>query len=197
MAKKLNIMKERREEGGMLMPLLKKDYYTIKDIEELPEGERAELIDGQIYMLATPSTRHQRLSRFLFKKIDSYIESKKGKCEVFYAPFGVFLKNEKWGEDFVEPDLMVICDPNKVDEKGCHGAPDWVIEIVSPSSKMRDYLQKANLYMSNGVREYWVVDPIRETTVVYKHEEEGVQIIHKFGESIKVGIYEDLEITIE
>ena len=197
MAKKINIMKERREEGGMLMPLLKKDHYTIKDIEELPEGERAELIDGQIYMLATPSTRHQRLSRFLFRKIDSYIESKKGKCEVFYAPFGVFLKNEKWGEDFVEPDLMVICDPNKVDEKGCHGAPDWVIEIVSPSSKMRDYLQKANLYMNNGVREYWVVDPIRETTVVYKHEEEGVQIIHKFGEPIKVGIYEDLEITIE
>ena len=179
------------------MPLLKKDYYTIKDIEELPEGERAELIDGQIYMLATPSTRHQRLSRFLFKKIDSYIESKKGKCEVFYAPFGVFLKNEKWGEDFVEPDLMVICDPNKVDEKGCHGAPDWVIEIVSPSSKMRDYLQKANLYMNNGVREYWIVDPMREATVVYKQEEEGVSTICKFGEPIKVGIYEDFEITIE
>ena len=112
-------------------------------------------------MLATPSTRHQRLSHFLLRKIDSYIESKKGKCEVFYAPFGVFLKNEKWGEDFVEPDLMVICDPNKVDEKGCHGAPDWVIEIVSLSSRMRDYLQKANLYMNNGVREYWIVDPVR------------------------------------
>ena len=72
-----------------------------------------------------------------------------------------------------------------------------MIEIVSPSSKMRDYLQKANLYMNNGVREYWVVDPIRETTVVYKQEDDGVQIIHKFGEPIKVGIYEDFEITIE
>ena len=179
------------------MPLMKKDHYTIEDIEALPEGERAELIDGQIYMLATPSTRHQRLSHFLLRKIDSYIESKKGKCEVFYAPFGVFLKNEKWGEDFVEPDLMVICDPNKVDEKGCHGVPDWVIEIVSPSSKMRDYLQKANLYMNNGVREYWIVDPMREATVVYKQEEEGVSTICKFGEPIKVGIYEDFEITIE
>lgn len=108
---------------------------------------------------------------------------------MFYAPFGVFLKNEKWGEDFVEPDLMVICDPNKVDEKGCHGAPDWVIEIVSPSSKMRDYLQKANLYMNNGVREYWIVDPVRE--------EEGFPVIYKFGEPVKAGIYEDLEITIE
>ena len=113
------------------------------------------------------------------------------------APFGVFLKNEKRGEDFVEPDLMVICDPNKVDEKGCHGAPDWVIEIVSPSSRMRDYLQKANLYMNNGVREYWIVDLVREVTVVYKREEEGFPVIYKFGEPVKAGIYEELEITIK
>ena len=92
---------------------------------------------------------------------------------------------------------MVICDPNKVDEKGCHGAPDWVIEIVSLSSRMRDYLQKANLYMNNGVREYWIVDPVREVTVVYKCEEEGFPVIYKFGESVKAGIYEELEITIK
>lgn len=72
-----------------------------------------------------------------------------------------------------------------------------MIEIVSPSSKMRDYLQKANLYMNNGVREYWIVEPMREATVVYKQEEEGVSTIYKFGEAVKAGIYEDLEITIE
>lgn len=179
------------------MPLMEKDHYTIEDIEALPEGERAELIDGQIYMLATPSTRHQRLSHFLLRKIDSYIESKKGKCEVFYAPFGVFLKNEKGEDDYLEPDIVVVCDLDKLDEKGCHGAPDWVIEIVSPSSKKRDYLKKTAIYMEQGVREYWIVDPMREVTVVYKREEEGFPVIYKFGESVKAGIYEELEITIK
>ena len=179
------------------MPLMEKNHYTIKDIEELPEGERAELIDGQMYMMLPPGRRHQWLSNYLATEINIYIRSKKGKCEVYAAPFGVFLKNENDEEDYLEPDIVVVCDPEKLDEKGCHGAPDWVIEIVSPSSKKRDYLKKAVIYMEQGVREYWIVDPMREATVVYKQEEEGVSTIYKFGESVKAGIYEDLEITIE
>ncbi|MBD9158118.1 MAG: type I-E CRISPR-associated protein Cse1/CasA, partial [Lachnospiraceae bacterium] len=88
-------------------------------------------------------------------------------------------------------------ETDKLDEKGCHGAPDWVIEIVSPSSKKRDYLKKTAIYMEQGVREYWIVDPMREVTVVYKREEEGFPVIYKFGESVKAGIYEELEITIK
>ena len=179
------------------MPLMEKEHYTIEDIYALPEGERAELIDGQMYMMAPPGRRHQWLSNYLATEINIYIRSKKGKCEVYAAPFGVFLKNEKGEDDYLEPDIVVVCDLDKLDEKGCHGAPDWVIEIVSPSSKKRDYLKKAAIYMEQSVREYWIVDPVREVTVVYKREEEGFPVIYKFGESVKAGIYEDLEITIE
>lgn len=179
------------------MPLMEKDHYTIEDIYALPEGERAELIDGQMYMMAPPGRRHQWLSNYLATEINIYTRSKKGKCEVYAAPFGVFLKNEKGEDDYLEPDIVVVCDLEKLDEKGCHGAPDWVIEIVSPSSKKRDYLKKTAIYMEQGVREYWIVDPMREVTVVYKREEEGFPVIYKFGESVKAGIYEELEITIK
>ena len=133
----------------------------------------------------------------LLAEISLYIRSKKGTSEVYAAPFGVFLKNEKGEDDYLEPDIVVVCDLDKLDEKGCHGAPDWVIEIVSSSSKKRDYLKKAAIYMEQSVREYWIVDPMREVTVVYKREEEGFPVIYKFGESVKAGIYEELEITIK
>ena len=104
-------------------------------------------------MMAPPSTGHQRLVHFFDKKIGNYIDAHHGKCEVFPAPFGVFLKDDKGNDAYVEPDISVICDPDKLDNKGCHGAPDWVIEIVSPSSKRMDYLRKMNLYLMAGVRE--------------------------------------------
>ena len=94
-------------------------------------------------------------------------------------------------------DTSVICDTSKLTDKGCDGAPDWIIEIVSPGSRKMDYFTKLFKYRTAGVREYWIVDPMREVTVVYKSEEEGFPVIYKFGESVKAGIYEDLEITIE
>lgn len=179
------------------MPLMKQEFYTIEDIFALPEGERAELIKGELYMMAPPSTGHQRLVHFFDKKIGNYIDAHHGTCEVFPAPFGVFLKDDKGNDAYVEPDISVICDPDKLDHKGCHGAPDWVIEIVSPSSKRMDYLRKMNLYLMAGVREYWIVDPIRESVIVYRQDDDGVPVLHKFGERIRVGIYEDLDMVIE
>ena len=111
----------------------KEEVYTVEDIYTLPEGERAELIDGKIYYMALPSTSHQRLIHLFDREIGNYIQSNNGECEVFPAPFAVFLnENDK---NYVEPDISVICDLSKLNEKGCHGAPDWIIEIVSPSSK--------------------------------------------------------------
>lgn len=107
--------------------LKQEEHYTIGDIYNLPEGERAELIDGHIYYMAPPSRTHQRLVSRLNQKIANYIEDNHGKCEVFPAPFAVFLDEDD--TTYVEPDISVICDPSKLDEKGCHGAPDWVIEI--------------------------------------------------------------------
>ena len=112
------------------MPLLKEETYTIDDIYALPEGERAELIDGHMYMMAPPSRKHQRISTRLVSIIDRYIEEHKGKYQVYAAPFAVYL--DERSNTYVEPDISVICDSNKLDDSGCKGAPDWVIEIVSP-----------------------------------------------------------------
>lgn len=101
------------------MPLLKEETYTIDDIYALPEGERAELIDGHMYMMAPPSRRHQRISTKLVSIIDRYIEEHKGKCHVYAAPFAVYL--DERSNTYVEPDISVICDPNKLDDRGCKG----------------------------------------------------------------------------
>lgn len=132
--------------------LKKEDIHTVDDIYELPDGERAELIDGEIYYMSPPSWSHQRISRKLHQAIANYIDQNHGMCEALAAPFAVFL-DESGSNHYVEPDISVICDLSKLDEKGCHGAPDWVIEIVSPGSKPRDYMTKLFLYRTAGVRE--------------------------------------------
>lgn len=171
----------------------KEETYTIDDIYTLPEGERAELIDGKIYYMAPPNTNHQRLVNYLSTEINIYIRNNKGSCEVFPAPFAVFLNEND--SNYVEPDISVICDPSKLDDKGCHGAPDWIIEIVSPSSKQMDYYKKLFKYRTAGVREYWVVDPDKNIVIVYNFEADTM-IEYIFGEEVPVGIYEGFSIKI-
>lgn len=174
--------------------LKKKEFYTIDDIYALPEGERAELIDGKLYNMAPPNTRHQQLIHFFDREIGNYIQRKNGECEVFPSPFAVFLNEDD--VNYVEPDISVICDKNKLDDQGCHGAPDWIIEIVSPGSKSMDYMTKLFKYRTAGVREYWIVDPMRGQVTVYGFEKDIVEQ-YSFGEEMAVGIYEDFSITIE
>lgn len=111
--------------------------YTIDDIYALPDGQRAELIDGRLYMMAPPRRIHQKLVNRLSQTITNYIDAKHGSCEVYPAPFSVVLNQDD--KNYVEPDISVICDMDKLDEYGCNGAPDWVIEVVSPSDPQRDY----------------------------------------------------------
>ena len=174
------------------MPLLKEETYTIDDIYALPESERAELIDGHMYMMAPPSRKHQKISMELSSIIREYIRSHKGKCEVYAAPFAVYL--DERSNTYVEPDISVICDPNKLDDKGCKGAPDWIIEIVSPASKKMDYLLKLLKYRSCGVKEYWIVDSEKNRVIVYKCT--GDESINEYTlkDFVKVGIYDDFEI---
>ena len=150
--------------------LRRKEYHTIEDIYALPDGERAELIDGQIYDMAPPSRTHQRISSYLHNEIYNHIKKNGGSCEVYAAPFAVFLNEDD--TTYLEPDISVICDSSKLDERGCQGAPDWVIEIVSPGSKQMDYFKKLFLYRNAGVREYWIVDPTKKHVIVYKFEQE-------------------------
>ena len=174
------------------MALRKKITYTTEDIYNLPEGERAELIDGQIYYMAPPSTKHQRLIGKLFNSISNYIKKNNGTCEPFISPFAVFLN--KNNTTYVEPDISVICDKSKITNYGCVGAPDWIIEIVSPSSKQMDYFTKLFKYRTSGVREYWIVDPLKNTIRVYNFETNETED-YTFSDSVKVGIYEDLYIN--
>ena len=174
------------------MEAVQNPTYTIDDIYNLPEGERAELIDGVIYNMSPPSFRHQYLSSKLISKIDQYINTKKGNCIVIGAPFAVFLNADN--TNYVEPDISIICDRTKIDSKGCMGAPDWIIEIISPSTKQNDYGIKLFKYCNSGVREYWIVDPLKNRIIVYNFENKTTVEEYSFTDKVKAGIYEDFEI---
>ena len=189
------------------MPLPKSNNYTIEDIYSLPDGQRAELIDGQIYDMAPPSPFHQELVMELSATLRDYIKKNSGSCKVYPAPFAVFLNQDD--HNYVEPDISVICDPNRINEKGCNGAPDFIIEIVSPSSQRMDYLTKLFKYRTAGVREYWIVDPDKKRITVYWIVNPMKQTIqtyffgdvedsnqYSFDDEISVGIYDDLKICI-
>lgn len=178
------------------MPLLK-ERYTSKDYWALPDGCRAELIDGQLYDMAPPSRIHQEIVSGILYLLKKHIESKKGGCKVYPAPFAVNLDADD--KNWVEPDISVICDPDKLTDRGCSGAPDFIVEVVSPGSRRMDYAHKVSLYLESGVREYWIVDPLKKCTTVYLNEQdpsEFAPIIFPFESNIKVGIYADLSINI-
>ena len=167
------------------------DYYTIEDIYNLPDGQRAELIEGELYMMAAPGRIHQEFVHFLDRTIGNYIQNKGGDCEVYPAPFAVFLNANN--DIYLEPDISVICDKNKLTDEGCKGAPDWIIEIVSPSSRAMDYNKKLLKYGTAGVREYWIVDPMQQLIMVYNFEHDTFEQ-YSFSDKVKAGIYEDFEI---
>ena len=126
--------------------------------------------------------------------IQSYIRSKKGNCRVYAAPFAVQLDEDS--HTYVEPDISVICDPNKLTDRGCSGAPDLIFEIVSPASRKMDYGLKNTVYSDAGVREYWIVDPVKEKVVVYCYENDSDPYLYSFDVDIPVGIYSGLTIRI-
>lgn len=178
--------------GCVTMPLLQQNKeYTIEDIYALPDGQRAELIDGQMYMMAPPTRKHQQILLSLSRKIADYIDKEGGSCEVDIAPFAVFLSEDD--KSYVEPDISVICSSDKLTDRGCVGAPDWIIEIVSPGSRRMDYFTKLFKYRTAGVREYWIVDPEKNRILVYNFESEDTGD-YSFSDTVKAGIYDDLTI---
>lgn len=179
-------------EGCVIMPLLKEDTYTIEDIYNLPDGKHAELIDGKIYYMAPPSRKHQDISMQLSFAINSHILKNNGSCRVYAAPFAVYLNKDD--KNYIEPDISVICDKNKLTDNGCMGAPDLIIEIVSPGNPEHDYVTKLGKYKTAGVREYWIVDPRNETVKVYFFEAGVFAQNYSFEETIPVNIYDDFAI---
>lgn len=150
--------------------------YTFADCLTWDENESIEIINAKAFMMATPSRIHQKISGELFRQLANYLEGKK--CEVYSAPFGVrlFEQDGDRPEDVdtvVEPDISVVCDRSKLDKHGCKGAPDLIVEILSPSSLRHDRLVKLNLYQRAGVREYWIVDPENRSVMVFLPDSNG------------------------
>lgn len=169
--------------------------YTVEEYLSLPEDVRAELIDGHLVYMATPSVIHQKLCMELSFEFSNYIRSHKGNCTVLCSPLDVQLEEEE--DTIVQPDIIIFCDPSKDKGSRIIGAPDLCVEIVSPSSASRDYLIKAAKYAGAGVREYWIVDPAREKTSCYFFENAPFPAEYTFRDKIPVKIYEGFEVDFE
>jgi Uma2 family endonuclease len=176
--------------------------YNYADYMSYRENERVEIIDGHIYAMSpAPSRVHQKIIATLVIEIGNYIRSNKGSCEVYPAPFDVFLFDEETLEscrNIVQPDISVICDKHKLTDKGCAGAPDFIIEVVSPYNPSSDYVRKLSLYEHYKVREYWIVNPMNSTVFVYRLDSSmqyASPEAYTFKDKVKVGIYDKLEIN--
>lgn len=185
-------------------PIQKSDQkYTYGDYYTWPDGERWEIVDGDVYnMSPAPSPTHQELLGNIYYLFKDFFEGKK--CKVYLAPFDVRLpKGNEADEDIdtvVQPDLSVICDISKLDEKGCKGAPDMVVEIVSPGSAVRDMKVKLALYEHYGVKEYWIVLPLEWIVEVYRQGESGLYgrpQVYGSDETIKTGLFPSLKIGLD
>lgn len=163
------------------MPLLRQNY-TSEDYWALPDGRRAELIHGELWDLASPSRAHQEIAHELDRCIGNHIKDHNGPCKVYPAPFAVNLFADD--STFVEPDISVVCDRDKLSDRGCEGAPDMVVEVVSPSNPGMDYVSKLNLYREAGVREYWICDPMEGRTVAYVFDSTPMMHVYPFSDAV-------------
>jgi Uma2 family endonuclease len=176
--------------------------YSYRDYLKWNDDQRWELIDGIPYnMTPAPSEKHQRISRELTAEFAMYLRGKS--CEVYDAPFDVRLSESEKDEEtyhVVQPDIVVICDRAKIDTKGCKGAPDLIVEILSPGqAAKKDKETKFRLYQKFGVKEYWIVDPFLENIDVYKLDNGsyGERQIYTKEDRISVGIFEDFAIDLQ
>ena len=169
----------------MALPV-KKEHYTFADCLTWGEDERIEIIDGEAVMMAPPSRIHQKISMELARQLANFLEGKT--CEVYPAPFAVrlFEQDGDSPEDVntvVEPDISVVCDKNKLDKRGCKGAPDMVVEILSPSTLRHDRLVKLGLYQKAGVREYWIIDPEYKSVQIFLQTGGSLHLCEEYGQN--------------
>lgn len=185
----------------MGVPAERKDRYTYADYLTWDDDVRRELIDGEIFVMGpVPRPAHQALLGALYVQVATHFEESDGSSEAYLAPFDVRLPDagDEDGDEatVVQPDLVVICDPSKLDEKGARGAPDWLVEILSPSTASHDQIRKRKLYERHGVKEYWLVHPQDRVAWIYRlkgGEYEPAEVVECSGSS-EVGAVSGLEI---
>lgn len=164
-----------------------KREYTLADYYALPEERRAELIDGVIYDMASPTSIHQILLWQIFRRLSDHIEKKKGQCVPIPAPMDVQLDCDD--KTMVQPDILIVCDRGKIEKGKVYGTPDFILEILSPSTKRKDMVVKLAKYAQAGVREYWIVDPDKKKVIVHDFENENIGV-YGFEHHVPVGIFE-------
>ncbi len=160
--------------------------FTRTDYEALPEDRRAELINGRFYEMSAPSSLHQELVSELFLQLKQQLKAAGRPCRVLMAPFDVQL--DKDDLTVLQPDICVICDRDKITRKGCCGAPDMIIEILSDSTRTKDMYLKLIKYKEAGVREYWMVDPDRRQVLVYNYADGDRVAVYPLSSTVPVGI---------
>jgi len=195
------VVKEPPIEYGISGP----HHYTYADYLSWIGEQRRELINGVAYLFSAPTRFHAQISSKLLAWFYRFIENRKRKCQIYHAPFDVRLpkKGETANEKIdtvVQPDICVVCDPNKLDDAGCIGAPDLIVEVQSPSTAQRDLREKFDLYEQSGVREYWIVYPGDKGLTVYLLQEDGKYdkgTTYVFSGKVPVGIFDGLEIDLK
>lgn len=186
------------EDGPGTVRYPRQGSYTIEDYLALPDEQRVELIDGVFYDMAAPTTPHQLIGGEVYAQLRAFLLEKKGSCIPFVSPVDVRLDRDE--RTMVQPDVCVVCDPSKIMRRGIDGAPDLVVEIFSPSTKMKDLLIKLGKYLRAGVREYWMVDPDQKAVTRVLFEEPSGEYTEgdlkmetfPFEKPVPVGIFGDV-----
>lgn len=184
------------ERAAAYQAVKKQGEYTIDDYYALPDDRRVELIDGVIYDMSSPSFVHQGIAGEMYRQISNFLRENKGECVVRISPVDVQLDCDN--RTMVQPDVLIVCDRSKIRRWGIMGAPEFLVEVLSPSTRRKDCGKKLSKYMDAGVKEYWIIDPKSKRLIVYDFEQEVWPTVYGLTGKVPIGIYQGkLEIDMD